>query len=230
MNSRFIGDLTHVEHLLVVEGEPDQIAAFVAGARRGDVALSLQALVPPPQALADVDPMSLAHFHLVFGEQHEARNLYDELDEPWPLPDVDEGSRALRELLRTDTSISADARTVQKNLQTYGVLNAEVWKSARWGSSADLRDVAYELVNDDRVHYRFTSPVSRQTALHEIAGRYPQLSMGAIVTNFGARKHHWFYRFADSQDMHSVEQSFPKDADMVELFMDNPPELFAYAG
>lgn len=230
MTSRYIGDLTHVEHLLVVEGDPDKVAAFVEQAQRNGLPLSLDALVPPPAALAEIDALMVAHFHLVFGEQDEARAIYDEIDEPWPLPEVDEGSAALRELLRADPTLMKNARAVQKNVQTYGVLDAAAWKRARWGSASDLRDVEYERVNDDRVHYRFDSPVSRQIALQEIAGNNPGLSLGAIVTNFGDRKQHWFYRFYDTQDLRAVEQRFPAGEAVVELFIDNPPDLFAYAG
>lgn len=230
MTSRYIGDLTHVEHLLVVEGDPDKVTAFVEGAQRNGSPLSLEVLVPPPVALVEVDALMVAHFHLVFGEQDEARAIYDEIDEPWPLPAVDEGSAALRELLRADPTLMQNARLVQKNVQTYGALDAAAWKRARWGSAGDLRDVECDRINDDRVHYRFNSPISRQMALQEIAGNHPGLSMGAIVTNFGARKQHWFYRFFGTQDLRAVEQRFPEGEDVVELFIDNPPDLFAYAG
>jgi len=230
MTSRYIGDLTHVEHLLVVEGDPDKVAVFVERARRAGLPLSLEALIPPPEELAEIDALMVAHFHLVFGDQAEARILYDEIDEPWLLPEVDEASAALRELLRTDPTLMKNARVVQKNVQKFGALDAGAWKSARWGSAADLRDVVFEQISDDRVHYRFDAPVSRHMALQDIAGKHPDLSIGAIVTNFGARKQQWFYRFFGTQDLKAVEQRFPADEDVVELFIDNPPELFAYAG
>jgi hypothetical protein len=230
MTSRYIGDLTHVEHLLVVEGDPDKITAFVESAQRNGSPLSLEALVPPPAELAEIDALMVAHFHLIFGEQSEARILYDEIDEPWPLPEVDEASAALRELLRTDPTLMKNARLVQKNVQKFGALDVSAWKRARWGAVPDLRNVQLDRVNDDRVHYRFESPDSRHMALQEIAAKHPGLSIGAIVTNFGARKQQWFYRFFGTQDLRAVEQRFPANEDVIELFIDNPPELFAYAG
>lgn len=230
MTTRYIDELSHCEHLLIVEGEAAAVAAFVAQARRDTSALSLEALLPAPATLTEVDPFMLAHFHLVFGEQDEARAIYDDIDEPWPLPDPDPDSRALREWLRTDPSLTANARQVQRNVVLHGALDVVAWKRNRWGAAGDLHDVTFEQVSDERVHYRFNDAASRMAALHAIAAKYPKLDVGAIVVDFGKRQQSWFYRFANDTSMRHAQAFLPEDESVVELYIDNPPDLFAYAG
>lgn len=230
MTTRYIDDLSHCEHLLVVEGAAEAVAAFVEQARRGSCALSLEALVPPPATLAEVDPFMLAHFHLVFGEQDEARAIYDDINEPWPLPEPDPDSRALRDWLRSDPPLTVNARQVQRNVVLHGALDAVSWKRTHWGAASDLRDVSVEQVSDERVHYRFSDVTSRLAALQAIAAKHPGLDIGVITADFGKRHQGWFYRFANEAHLQWTQDAMPAGESVVELYIDNPPSQFAYAG
>lgn len=230
MTQRLVTDLSHCEHLLVVEGEPEDIRRFVEAAIGPGSALSLAKLLPPPATLDDVDAMTLAHFHLMSGDCAAARAIYEELGEPWPLPPDDPNSRALREHLRAHPQIALDTRRVQVNLTRHGALDVRGWKCVHWGAAADLTAPAIEAALAERVHYRFNDGANRLCAMLAMARTCPWLTFGGIVADFRARTQSWFFRFADDSRIEQVVSDFAPQASLVELFIDNPPEIFAHAG
>lgn len=230
MTHRLITDQSHCEHLLVVEGEPQDIRCFVENAIGPGSALSLSKLLPPPASLDEVDAVTLAHFHLMSGDCEAARAIYEELGEPWPLPQVDPSSRALREHLRANPQIALDARRVQLNLTRHGALDVRSWKHTHWGAAVDLTAPAIEAALAERVHYRFQDGSNRMCAMLAVARAYPRLTVGGIVADFRARAQSWFFKFADDNRIEQVSSDFTTQTSLVELFIDNPPEIFAHAG
>lgn len=214
-------------HLFWVEGDTADIDAFLLRANGEGRPLSLKQLIPPPQDLIEVDPLDLAHFHLLHGSAAEARSIFEDLQEPWPFPDTEDNSRTLRQYLRNHPEVSLNAQRVQKNLVRHGVLTHRAWRQTHWGAATDIEAVALHRVGPERVHFEVVEAVSRKEAFYRIARLNPTLSMGCLYVDEAALKQGWFFRFAGDTTFSAEEEALTAD-DLVfnKTVLHEPPHIF----
>lgn len=239
MTSRYVGDLTHCEHLFVLEGTAAEVDAFLQSAHTPGVPFSLAALLPAPEGLREMDPLTWAHYHLVSGDVEKARVAYDEIGAEWPVFENAEATEALRVLLRGNPDIVRDALVVQRNLQRWGVADARQWRLQTWGSNSDIKECRIERVSAERVHVHVVDSTDRTAALQLLCCQRPGLTTGCIVANFAQRTQSWLISFKDTDRTGNMlktksrqfcKRSWEKDQDLVELFLDNWPEQFHAEG
>lgn len=224
MKQRILTDETHSEHLLVLFGGPEQLDAFQRETQDEAGALCLTKALPPP-ALEDVDPLCIAHYHLMAGNDSGARAIYEELNVPYPLAG-NETTLEMRAFLASRTDIQRDARCIQKNIHRGGAVDAREWKKDHWGGVADITGAASERPDAGCLIYRFSDRWNRERALLALVLKHaPAIKGGCIVADFWARKESW--RFVQGRtDVVGEQREMTAGDGLVTLYIDNPPNVF----
>jgi hypothetical protein len=229
MSERYVSDLKHCEYRVFVEGPALTLDAALAKAVKENGALDLGRLAPPPDGLKDVDPLSLAHFHMLYGDEARARDLYTEMDLPYP--QVTAGKGISSESVAPEAL--SDAVRVSRNVQKYGAASTRDWKRERWGTPI-APSASYERVAADAVVMQWSSEQSTLALCHSLAAAFPTLTVGVLHADFGSRTQSWFLRLANEPANLQVNpkglEQFPEQADFVTLYLDNPPTAFQRAG
>lgn len=201
-----------VSHMMLVFAQAPVIASLTASP------FCLKNALPVPEKIADITEMDVIWFHMMYGDIQRAKEIADELQEPWPFEQAVPDAKTLNAYQRENPGAVRGAAKVMRQ----GSLSPSMWKKDKWGASTDITPSRWEVDDSGECAIvRFDDSIDRTTALVDFACKNSNWTVAGVVVNHDCATQLWFKR--ENEKLNIVrsstkdEEGFPKATWLEEL-------------